>query len=268
MRRSSFVLFAASLGAVTLVAGSAFADGPCGTFDLSGSLDCKIKVSADCSASCGVDKLEASCSGHCTAAADTKCTKDDCGATCIAQCDPSLLDCFSGCHAECDQPAIDLCNQKHPGEDCVSQGKAQCDIHCKDNCKVPDTNCEEHCNKCCLGSCQVQANFDCDFSCTADVKAHCSAHCSKPEGGIFCNGQFVDATDVQQCVSYLATKGINVDVSAQGSANCGPNGCGADASAKAAGCAAAPGSDNGVAGAFALIGVATAFGAWKRRRRR
>jgi hypothetical protein len=252
-------------------ASAARADGPCGTFDLSGSLDCKVKVQADCQASCGVDKLEASCDGHCNATADTKCTKDDCGTQCIAQCDPAALDCFAGCHAECDQPAIDLCKQKHPDADCVSQGKAQCDIHCKDNCKVPDTTCEEHCNKCCLGSCQVQANFDCDFSCSVDVKAHCSAHCTQPSGGIFCNGQFVDATDVQQCITYLATKGIKVDISAQGSAsgsctggNCGGN---ADGSVKAGGCAAAPGSNNGLAGTFAIVGIAVGLNAWKRRRK-
>ena len=106
MHLASRAAFAATFGVVSLVAGNALADGPCGTFDLSGSLDCKVKVSADCNASCGVDKLEASCSGHCTAAADTKCSKDDCGTKCIAECDPSLLDCFGGCHAECDQPAI------------------------------------------------------------------------------------------------------------------------------------------------------------------
>lgn len=61
---------------------------------------------------------------------------------------------------------------------------------------------------------------------------------------IDCNGQFVDATDVQQCIAYLATKGVKVDVSAQGSASGSCNGgdCGGDANGavKAGGCAAAP----------------------------
>jgi hypothetical protein len=159
-----------------------------------------------------------------------------------------------------------LCQKNHPNDDCVTQGKAQCDLHCKDSCKVPDTSCSEHCTKCCSGSCTTQVNFDCDYSCMADVEVSCKAQCSRPTGGIFCNGQFVNATDVEQCVSYLATKlKIDVDVSASasasGSSSCGPGGCEATgdgkASVKASGCAAAPGSNNGVAGA---IGLVTALG--------
>ncbi len=259
--RARAFLVAAVAAVPLLSVGTARAEdhGPCGNFDFSGNVSCKIEVSGGCTASCDAPKLTVACGGKCTATSTQTCT-DTCGTTCIQQCNPELLDCFSGCHAECDQPTIDLCKQKQPGEDCVTQGKAQCDIHCKNNCKVPDTNCQEHCTKCCTGSCDTQVNFDCDFKCMADVEVNCKAQCTKPTGGIFCNGQFVNATDVQQCIAYLGTKlKINVDISAQasGSSNCTGNDCSAEgnASVKAGGCAAAPGSNNGLAGALGLVGA-------------
>lgn len=241
-------------------------NGPCGNFDFSAGLSCKVEVSGGCTAQCTPFKFEVACTGKCNATADTKCT-NDCGTQCVAQCDPKLLDCYAGCHTECDQPTTDQCTQKHPNEDCVTMAKAQCDTRCKEACKVPSNNCEEHCNRCCTGACTTQVNFDCDFSCRAELKGSCQAHCDKPEGAIFCNGQYVNASDVKSCLSYLATKGIKVDVSATASGSCSGDSCNGQASVKASGCAAAPGSNDGVAGALGVIGVALAAGLVRRRRR-
>ena len=106
--------------------------GPCGNFDFSGSISCKVQVSAGCTASCDPPKVTVACGGKCTTTSTQTCN-DTCGTTCIKQCSPDLLDCFGGCHAECDQPAIALCQKDHPNDDCVTQGKAQCDVHCKDS---------------------------------------------------------------------------------------------------------------------------------------
>jgi hypothetical protein len=252
---------AAAIASASLLAAttaSAADNGPCGNFDFSAKASCKVEVSGGCTASCDAPKLTVACGGKCNATSTQTCN-DSCGTACIKECNPELLDCFAGCHAECDQPTIDICKQKHPNEDCVTQGKSQCDIHCRDNCKVPDTNCQEHCTKCCSGSCTTQVNFDCDFSCMADVEVNCKAQCQKPAGGIFCDGQFVNATDVQACIAYLASKlAIKVDISAtaSGSSGCTGDECGAEGSGsvKASGCAASPGSNNGVAGAFGLAG--------------
>src|SRR6185295_16275682 len=112
-----------------------------------------------------------------------------------------------------------------------------------------------HCTKCCSGGCTTQVNFDCDFSCMADVEVNCKATCTKPSGGIFCNGQFVNATDVQQCMTYLSSKlNIKVDASAAAAANCQGDACSADgkASVKAGGCSTAPGTNDGL-WAFGLV---------------
>lgn len=272
-------LLPASLLATALVFGlvteaRAADEGPCGNFDFSAGVSCKIEIEGGCTAQCDAPKVVVACSGKCTATADQTCT-DTCGESCIKQCNPALLDCFKGCHDECDQPTIKICQEKKPGEDCVTQAKAQCDQHCKNNCKVPDNNCQEHCDKCCVGSCQTQVNFDCDFGCMADVEVNCKASCTKPAGGIFCNGQYVNATDVEACIKHLATKNLNVDVSARASGGCTSGNCSGQGSVSISkpnvpgsggGCASTPGSSNGVSAVLALLGVVLGASLIKRRR--
>jgi MYXO-CTERM domain-containing protein len=256
------VAFVLALGLTMVDARAADAGGgsnPCGNFDFSGGVSCKIEVSGGCTANCSPLRFEAACTGMCGATADTMCV-DNCGTTCVAMCDPALLDCFKGCHAECDQPTVDLCKQQHPTEDCATTAQAQCDVHCKDSCKVKPSNCQEHCNKCCTGSCTTQINFNCDFSCFADVKGGCDVQCQKPEGAIFCNGQFVHASDIEACIQYLATQNIDVDVSARGTVGCDLNGC--HQSGSASGCSVSSASPTGSglgAAVFALFALAAAL---------
>jgi hypothetical protein len=242
---------------------------PCGNFDFTSGISCKIEVSGGCTANCSPLRFEAACTGMCTATSDTTCV-NNCGTTCVAMCNPAALDCFAGCHGECDQPTIDACKQKHPTDDCATTAKAQCDVHCKDSCQIPPNSCAEHCNKCCTGSCTTQVNFDCDFSCFADVQGGCNVQCQKPEGAIFCNGQFVHASDVTACIAYLATQGIKVDVSAQGMVGCDLSGCHDSGSSK--GCAVAPRPAKQTAGdalfPLVLLAGAAAFARSRRSRGR
>jgi hypothetical protein len=278
------IMFLSSLSiALGFAAADARADdagqaGPCGRFDFRAGIACEIKVSGGCSADCSSFKFEAACSGGCTSMSTTTCV-DDCGTQCIKTCDPALLDCFVGCHAECDDPTFMQCQQKHPTDDCQTTARAQCDVHCKDSCKVQPSSCSEHCTKCCTGSCDTQVNFDCDFSCFAEVKGGCDVQCQRPEGAIFCNGQYVNASDVQACISYLATQGINVDASARGSVTCDLNGCHAEgdasaglnvppiAQAAAKGCALTPGSADSTGAGGVGLALSFLFMAQRRRRR-
>jgi MYXO-CTERM domain-containing protein len=261
--RASLVSLATVLALGLTMVDARAADGggpnPCGNFDFSAGISCKIEVSGGCSANCSPLRFEAACSGMCSATSDTTCV-NNCGTTCVAMCNPAALDCFKGCHAECDQPTIDICKQKHPTEDCASTAQAQCDVHCKDSCEVPPNSCSEHCNKCCTGSCTTQVNFDCDFSCFADVKGGCDVQCQKPEGAIFCNDQYVHASDVQACIAYLATQGIKVDVSATGMVGCDLSGCHESGSSKGCSISSVSPRAGGAAAAFlALLGLAAGF---------
>lgn len=242
---------------------------PCGKFDFFGdaTLECKIQVEGGCKADCTPLKLEAGCYGNCTATADQTCV-GSCGASCIAQCDPASLDCFVGCHDECDEPTKQACLSKTPEADCVNVAVAQCDIHCKDSCKVEPSNCDDHCNLCCTGGCTTQINYDCDYGCFADLQGGCEVQCDAPSGALFCNGQYIGADDVDACINYLAEQGVTVDVSARGSVTCDLSGCDGEGTAAAGLCAASNvGLGTAGAGGFGLLLVGLGVGAARRRRK-
>ncbi|MBM4359435.1 MAG: hypothetical protein FJ096_15130, partial [Deltaproteobacteria bacterium] len=88
----------------------------------------------------------------------------------------------------------------------------------------------------------------------------CKAQCSKPEGALFCNGQYVDSDDLGACIEALAA--IEIEVS--GSAQCSGNTCSAEGSVSCAASPLVPGSGS----AAALVGVALAGMAVAGRRRR
>jgi hypothetical protein len=252
-----------SLVAVPANAGD---EGPCGNFDFSGGLSCKIEVSGGCKASCTPFKFEVGCTGVCTAKPQPACV-DTCGEACIKECDPALLDCFEGCHNECDAPVMEECKSKG-GTDCSNTAKAQCDIHCKDSCKVPPSDCQEHCESCCTGGCTTQVNYDCNYDCFADLQGGCEAQCEAPSGAIFCNGQYVNASDITACVTYLLEKGLTVDASA--SLSCDLSGCKGDAGIGLGGCSTSSadpiGTGLGLAGFGATV-VGLAVASVRRRRK-
>ncbi|HTJ81555.1 MAG TPA: hypothetical protein VL400_07510 [Polyangiaceae bacterium] len=260
-------------GALALVAASSVASAapdPCGKFDLSNGIDCKVEVEASCSASCTPLTFEAGCEGGCTADVTVDCT-GGCEEQCLAECDPAHLDCVAGCHTECEQPCITQCQTDHPDEDCPTVCKASCNTDCEAACGVTPSDCLSHCHECCIGACTTSANLDCDIACYAKLEGQCTAQCDAPSGALFCNGQYVYASDVDSCIDYLLTQGIDVDVSARGSATCNLSGCTGENSASGFGCSAAPGEPGGglTFGAMigvALLGVGAAAKARKKRR--
>jgi MYXO-CTERM domain-containing protein len=97
------------------------------------------------------------------------------------------------------------------------------------------------------------------LDCFARVEGGCEAKCTAPNGGLFCNGQYVDAAEVEACITALIAEGVEVDVSARGSVTCDLNGCDGEGST---GCSFTGAGTGGVA--FALLGLMFVF--WRRRR--
>jgi len=252
---------------LALAAQTAQAADPCGKFDFSeGSFTCKIEVEGGCTAQCTPLSFKAGCTGGCTATATTTCV-GNCGTQCLAECNPELLDCFAGCHAECDEPLKQECMAKHPQDDCVELAVAQCDMHCETSCEVPPSDCQEHCKSCCTGGCTTQANYDCDYACFAELQGGCDVQCQEPDGALFCNGQYVYATDIETCITHLATQGIEVDVSARGKVECTLAGCAGDGTSTACTTSNAGLGAAGAGGLGAILtGIAFAFAAKRRRR--
>jgi MYXO-CTERM domain-containing protein len=98
----------------------------------------------------------------------------------------------------------------------------------------------------------------------------CEGECKKPEGALFCDGQYIDhGGKLEDCISEINSwLKAHVDASAQGTASgeCSGGSCEAEAEGSAeASCATVPGGSAG-AGA-ALFGMVLAGAAIARRRR-
>ena len=104
---------------------------------------------------------------------------------------------------------------------------------------MPTTaTCTTKCNADCEGSCTATANVQCQESCQessfetcrSQLSSDCSTQCNSSSGAIFCNGQYVDANDVNACVDALNgilsvhvtshCSGDECTVQASGSVNC------------------------------------------------
>lgn len=238
-------------------------NGPCGRFDFTSGFDCEIRVEGGCKLDCTPLSFEAACAGGCTADATTTCT-GSCEAQCNAQCDPGKLDCLGGCDAECESRCVGECNVS----DCAEQCQSSCNANCKASCTGTAGDCQANCKECCHGACTTEVNINCDVDCYAKLQGGCEAQCEEPGGAIFCNGQYVGASDVDACIDWLLENyEIEVNASARGEVTCDLSGCEGNGNANAGfACATAPvGAAAGGSGAAAAL--LAMVGGWFARRR-
>jgi MYXO-CTERM domain-containing protein len=260
----------------------------CGNIDVEADAACKVEVKGGCTAHCEPPqlelacsaKLQASCDGECTAQADVSCT-GSCDVDCKAQCavDPGSFDCSASCRADAEAHCTGECKGEASGSQahgqCVASCKASISAECDASCSgsLPSASCEAKCQGSCEGSCTGKARAKCQVSCQADgyakcegdLKLKCEGECTKPEGALFCDGQYIDhGGKLQDCITSL-NKWLeaHVDASAQAMASCANNSCEAEGEAKAS-CATVPGGPAG--GGIALLGMVLAGAAIARRR--
>jgi hypothetical protein len=99
-------------------------------------------------------------------------------------------------------------------------------------------------------------NFDCDFDCFAELSGGCEVNCQKPEGALFCNGQYVNASDIGACINWLLTnKNIEVDVSATASVECSGGNCDLGAALDGGACTVSAGLGPDVPDAEGLLAL-------------
>jgi MYXO-CTERM domain-containing protein len=140
---------------------------------------------------------------------------------------------------------------------------------------VPTTaDCTTKCNADCTGSCTATANTTCQeqcqessyAQCRSQLASQCTTQCQESVGAIFCDGNYINASDVEQCIAALNGI-ITVKLEASGSSSCTGNDCTATGTAKVS-CSAAPvGAPSGSLWAFGAV-IAGAFAAFRRRTRR
>jgi hypothetical protein len=282
-------LLALAVGAtVSLAAESARADifSDCGGTVFDGTEMCTADVSASCDVACQPPnlqiacdaQLEASCKGGCTAMIPS--CQASCQGGCAGKCSANagMFDCNTDCNATCQGNCSGACSSSSDQATCAGQCKASCGARCNTQCTgtPPSADCMGQCDLSCQGSCDGQANLSCDINCqaqgsvncTAMLQATCTGGCMS-HSAIFCNGNFINATDADKCVADLkALFNITVTGYASASASCDGGTC--MAMAKAGGsvsCATTPASEPPVSGAMLGIGVGMAVvGAVRRRR--
>lgn len=266
----------------------------CGNIDVQADAQCKVEVEGGCVAHCEEPQLElacaaqieTTCTGKCVAEAEVSCTGQCDLEGCEAKCDvdPGSFDCEGQCNVNAEAQCEGQCKAEASGSkahgECMASCKASISAECHGSCEAtpPKADCKAKCQASCEGSCTGEARADCRIDCQSEgyaeckgrLKAQCEAECTKPEGALFCDGNYVDnGGHLEDCIASLeAVITANVDVSAQGSAmgECSGNTCQGEAEGKAsASCATVPGGPASTSAG--LLGMVLAGAALGRRRR-
>jgi hypothetical protein len=220
MRRSfTQLLIGAFVAAVPLFASTAaYAAATCttpdGTIVIDDPTSCEFVVSGGCSAQCTPVNFTLSCSGQCDVDASVDCT-GSCQTDCESSCTPGSIDCEGDCETDCSGNCESECSSDSGDTDCVTNCQGTCHTDCQESCTVNPPDCQTACQSECQGSCKGQAQVDCNVGCVSNLTGGCTANCSAPSGAFFCDGQFVDVTDISQCSFTL-----DLNVSGAASASC------------------------------------------------
>ena len=224
----------------------------CGDIDIEANAKCEVYVEAACVArcepinfelSCSAD-LQAACTGSCHAELDLSC-QESCASVCVPDCtlDPGSFDCQGECELDCGGKCDAYC-AANPGQaHCAASCEAECSAKCSGRCDVelPTATCTERCANVCGASCEAEANLDCQVKCQAtgfaqcesELQGGCELECQRPEGALFCDGQFVDhGGKLNECIGALnAYLKSHVTLHGSADAKCDETGCHAEAEA-------------------------------------
>jgi hypothetical protein len=285
--RPSIFAFAFLSALVALTPRSASADviSSCGNISVSSTAMCHLETSGGCTAQCTPVSFEASCAanlettctGQCTASADVmcmgSCNVTACEASCMAN--PGTFTCQGQCEADCDGNCQGSCMSNGNQSQCQASCKASCGAHCNTSCTgtPPMATCMAQCQASCTGSCAGQANLTCDetcqstgyASCESMLMGGCQTQCMTLKGALFCDGQFIDASNVDQCMSDLKAL-LNITVTASSSGSCSGNMCSGQAQA-AASCDVSQPGEPPISGGLFAAAFGVFAGIWVRRLR-
>ncbi len=261
----------------------------CGDIHVEASAKCEAYVGAECTAKCTPVSFQAACAAEGYAQCKGECNLPsvNCDASCEGECKGQCtsnpnFNCTIDCEGRCDGDCTGHCSSAADKAECQAQCKANCKGSCEASCNGAPVECEGSCHASCEGTCTANTNFECQAQCQAELSVDCEAElqggceakCSRPEGAIFCDGQFVDDNgNAQECLdsikAWLAAN-ASFHAGASGSAQCSGGSCTAEGEAEA-GCGlgmVSPSAPTGtayyLAGLAALAGIAVG----KLRRRR
>jgi hypothetical protein len=210
----------------------------CGGIFLTGDANCEYREREECMTECKTETVEVacaaktytSCESECTATSTTSC-ESSCSEVCTTDCEtqvatPEPPNCMGLCVSDCKKNCSNG-GRGRSGACCAHN----CNKRCEDKCKAeppPVTKpaeCTQTCTNACSGSCTAEANLECQLNCqTTEVFDECETEtietctttCEKEGGAIFCDGQFVNASNARSCAAELKAKfDFNIDVRAE-----------------------------------------------------
>jgi hypothetical protein len=118
--------------------------------------------------------------------------------------------------------------------------------------------------------CQIDCQASGYVNCEANLQGGCEAQCDSGDGAMFCDGQYVQTTNIDECTAAIAAA-FDIEVEVYADAECSGNSCEAEAGCSLD-CAAAPADSDFTFGLFALgmasFGLAGARRISRRRRDR
>ena len=262
----------------------------CGSVFLTAASSCEFKPVQECMTTCATTSVEQACSqktftmcnGSCTTTDTTSCVKthsDSCAKECDSISTQSSHDvCTSECTNNCTNDAVSKKDFAGDMDKCHQGCTHDCDANC-DSCSTTDqsTDCMTKCMSVTTSECTEEVNRDCVLSCQTDnftscetdTVDTCNTTCMDKGGAIFCDGQFLEADDLQACADQLADEfSFNIDVTAHVAVNGNgtvttTNGNGTKTTTKCSFSPPTRGHDGMALGALAVLGIVVA-----RRRRR
>lgn len=239
----SLIIGATSLAAACLFSFDANAGAldACGDIFVDAGANCEVLVEGGCKAECQPDAFTAvcasegslSCSGQCNVAADVGCT-GTCQTSCEAECnvDPATFDCRGACEGNCSADCTAQCDASSNRAECEGSCKATCSAECDGSCTLEpgEADCTAQCMGSCNGECRADVNMDCQIGCQGDLYVECrvdfqdacEVQCESPSGAIFCEGQFIETSNIDNCVAALRdllNASVHVEAEASGSAS-------------------------------------------------
>lgn len=231
-------------GLAALPASSARADlEACGGVFLSAQSACEYRPKEECMTQCMTVAVEQACvtqeynecETSCTQTASTEC-EAGCTSSCQDQCTTtattsSAPTCMELCLDDCGGDDNGYCGHSTHQSACGRCAKHNCEKRCEAKCgdatnqpKVTTTTeCMPTCSIACSASCTAKVNTQCQVDCQErtytqceqKMVEQCQTDCMQTGGAIFCDGQFINASNAQSCADELLGKlKIDIDVKA------------------------------------------------------
>ncbi|HEX2879398.1 MAG TPA: hypothetical protein VHO25_07660 [Polyangiaceae bacterium] len=194
---------------------------------------CEFRTEEHCSATCSYGSVQSSCVAQIYERCERECTEVpseqceiQCRETCTSECAKPIEEdlsqvaqCEALCDSDCQLSCTDPCGKCD--EACLYTCSDKCTEQCRNmTADSQPAECDTTCTTACTASCTAKANSQCQIDCQNRVFEDCEPTlverclegCETQVGAIFCDGQYLDSSDVEECAAEIDSEaGIQVD---------------------------------------------------------